>query len=99
VNTIATDLTPDEAMQSLQTLAELLGTWTPLDDPGIAGSDPQVAPTLAKILESQSASEVRNFAGVLVSVPFQAQRKDIQAAVNYLLAQLAVRDQADQGGT
>jgi hypothetical protein len=70
MNTIATDLTPDEAMQSLHALEDLLGP-----------------------------AEVRNFAGVLVSVPFQAQRKDIQAAVNYLLAQIAVRDQVDCGGT
>jgi hypothetical protein len=55
--------------------------------------------SLHETAELQGPSEVRNFAGVLVSVPFQAQPKDIQAAVNYLLAQLAVRDQADQGGT
>jgi hypothetical protein len=37
--------------------------------------------------------------GVLVFVPAVVEPRHLQAAINYLLLQINVRDQADQGGS
>jgi hypothetical protein len=43
--------------------------------------------------------ELRNLGGVLVFVPAVVEPRHLQAAVNYLLLQINVRDQMDCGGT
>jgi hypothetical protein len=43
--------------------------------------------------------EPRNFGGALLFVPAIVETRHLQAAINYLILQMNVRDQADQGGT
>jgi hypothetical protein len=43
--------------------------------------------------------ELRNLGGVLVFVPEVVEAKALQAAVNYLLLQINVRNGMDSGGT
>jgi hypothetical protein len=43
--------------------------------------------------------ELRNLGGVLVFVPEVVEAKALQAAVNYLLLQINVRNGMDNGGT
>jgi hypothetical protein len=50
-------------------------------------------------LEALGPGELRNLGGVLVFVPAVVETRHLQAAINYLLLQQNVRDQADQGGS
>jgi hypothetical protein len=50
-------------------------------------------------LEALGPGELRNLGGVLVFVPAAVETRHLQAAINYLLMQINVRDQADQGGS
>ena len=52
-----------------------------------------------RALAEMQGGELRSFGGALVFVPAVVEPIHLQAAVNYLLLQLNVRDGADQGGT
>jgi hypothetical protein len=49
--------------------------------------------------ELRGPGELRNLGGVLVFVPEVVEAKALQAAVNYLLLQINVRNGMDSGGT
>jgi hypothetical protein len=53
----------------------------------------------SSLIGDTGPGELRAFGGVLVFVPEVVEAKALQAAVNYLLLQINVRDGADQGGT
>jgi hypothetical protein len=91
VKTFALDLgSPDDTKQICHAVAEILGSQD---------VSPEAHKCHSSLIGDTGPGELRNLGGVLVFVPEVVEAKALQAAVNYLLLQINVRNGMDSGGT
>jgi hypothetical protein len=91
VKTFALDLgSQDETMKICHAVVEILGSQD---------VSPEAHNRHSSLIGDTGPGELRNLGGVLVFVPEVVEAKALQAAVNYLLLQINVREGMDSGGT